>query len=407
MAAATAAAIVATALATQNQKDSDSTTEDIHLDYWKYHANNNPLSTRIIFTTLCALTFVVGVVGNTLVVVTVAKDKKMHTVTNYFIVNLAVADLLVLLFCVPASVVPVYLYGWHLGSALCKFVPFIQSVTISVSVNSMAAISFDRYLAICQVFEFHVTRNMARLMIIGLWIVASVIFIPFLITYRIKETVGYRKMQTCIQDWPAFVYEWIYFVTAEFILSFTLPLLVATAFYSMIGYRVWFRPLLGAGSSVTAIQRSKVKALKMIIAVLMLFAICWFPLHIFIVCLYFLPMDKGNDALVASAFYIKWLALSNSAVNPIVYYLFSKKYRSGFRSVCSSCKYPKAVGQSTISRSQGMAKKQVLYRSQTAANRASSAGGDDPNSKKRLYNSEGMYKEGMELISVGNLEKLK
>lgn len=200
-------------------------------------------------------------------------------------------------------------------------------------------------------------------------------------------------MQTCIQDWPAFVYEWIYFVTAEFILSFTLPLLVATTFYSMIGYRVWFRPLLGAGSSVTAIQRSKVgwlfcvpsrvavlatvvmsrfrypaytgasalgklalhkwpltllmwryinelqvnsidiykvKALKMIIAVLLLFAVCWFPLHIFIVCLYLLPMDKSNEALVASAFYIKWLALSNSAVNPIVYYFFSNKYRSGW-----------------------------------------------------------------------------
>ena len=111
MAAATAAAIVATALATQTQKDSNSTTEDLQSDYWKYHANANPLSTRVIFTTLCALTFVVGVVGNTLVVVTVARDKKMHTVTNYFIVNLAVADLLVLLFCVPVSVVPVYLYG--------------------------------------------------------------------------------------------------------------------------------------------------------------------------------------------------------------------------------------------------------------------------------------------------------
>ena len=137
-------------------------------------------------------------------------------------------------------------------------------------------------------------------------------------------------MQTCVQEWPTFLYEWIYFVTAEFILSFTLPLLVATVFYSMIGYRVWFRPMLGAGSSVTAIQRSKVKALKMIIAVLLLFAVCWFPLHIFVICLYLLPMDKNNEALVTAAFYIKWLALSNSAVNPIVYYLFSHKYRNGW-----------------------------------------------------------------------------
>lgn len=70
--------------------------------------------------------FVVGLVGNCLVCVAVYRNRTMRTVTNYFIVNLAVADFLVILFCLPPSVVWDVTSTWWFGIAMCKTVLYLQ-----------------------------------------------------------------------------------------------------------------------------------------------------------------------------------------------------------------------------------------------------------------------------------------
>lgn len=70
--------------------------------------------------------FVIGLVGNTLVCVAVYRNHTMRTVTNYFIVNLAVADFLVILLCLPPSVIWDVTMTWFLGVALCKIVLYLQ-----------------------------------------------------------------------------------------------------------------------------------------------------------------------------------------------------------------------------------------------------------------------------------------
>lgn len=70
--------------------------------------------------------FIIGLVGNTLVCVAVYKNHTMRTVTNYFLVNLAVADFMVLLFCLPATVVWDVTETWFLGNALCKILLYFQ-----------------------------------------------------------------------------------------------------------------------------------------------------------------------------------------------------------------------------------------------------------------------------------------
>lgn len=70
--------------------------------------------------------FVVGIVGNTLVCVAVYKNHSMRTVTNYFIVNLAVADFLVILFCLPPSVLWDVTSTWFFGIVMCKVIIYLQ-----------------------------------------------------------------------------------------------------------------------------------------------------------------------------------------------------------------------------------------------------------------------------------------
>jgi len=70
--------------------------------------------------------FVVGLLGNGLVCFVVFRNSNMRTVVNIFIVNLAVADFLVLLVCLPPSVLADTTETWWLGSVMCKIVPFLQ-----------------------------------------------------------------------------------------------------------------------------------------------------------------------------------------------------------------------------------------------------------------------------------------
>lgn len=72
------------------------------------------------------IVFAVGLVGNCLVCVAVYRNRTMRTVTNYFIVNLAVADFLVILFCLPPSVVWDVTSTWWFGTVMCKTVLYLQ-----------------------------------------------------------------------------------------------------------------------------------------------------------------------------------------------------------------------------------------------------------------------------------------
>lgn len=72
------------------------------------------------------IVFIMGLVGNALVCVAVFRNTSMRTVTNYFIVNLAVADFLVILICLPPTVIWDVTNTWFLGEALCKIVLYFQ-----------------------------------------------------------------------------------------------------------------------------------------------------------------------------------------------------------------------------------------------------------------------------------------
>jgi hypothetical protein len=89
---------------------------------------------------ICAhfIVFVVGLIGNALVCVAVFRNTSMRTVTNYFIVNLAVADFMVILFCLPPTVAWDVTATWFLGDAMCKIVLYIQVSRSNYLVKKLA-----------------------------------------------------------------------------------------------------------------------------------------------------------------------------------------------------------------------------------------------------------------------------
>jgi tachykinin-like receptor len=99
---------------------------------------------QVIFYIIFVFIFVVAAGGNIIVVWIVLAHKRMRTVTNYFLVNLAIADVMVSIFNVLFHFVLNLYQDWFFGLEYCKFAFFIASCTISVSVLTFMAIAIDR-----------------------------------------------------------------------------------------------------------------------------------------------------------------------------------------------------------------------------------------------------------------------
>lgn len=88
--------------------------------------------------------FVVGVVGNLIVVCALVCDRKWRTVTSSFLVSLAAADVLFLVVCVPYEVVAKLTTGWTAGLAMCKLAGFVEMLSTAASVLNLTAVSIER-----------------------------------------------------------------------------------------------------------------------------------------------------------------------------------------------------------------------------------------------------------------------
>lgn len=107
---------------------------------------------KSVIATLVLLLFsaivVVGLIGNSLVVVVVSFNQQMRSTTNLLIINLAVADLLFIVFCVPFTATDYILPYWPFGDLWCKCVQYLIVVTAYASVYTLVLMSLDRFLAV-------------------------------------------------------------------------------------------------------------------------------------------------------------------------------------------------------------------------------------------------------------------
>jgi len=154
-----------------------------------------------------------------------------------------------------------------------------------------------------------------------------------------------QTMYECHQVWPSITQEKGYFLGVVFLTCYILPLILISVCYILIGLRVCNRKAPGVANTSEVIYRSKVKVLKMLIVIMILFTLSWLPLYAVQIRLYFgPPIDHKDPSLefkIISKFLwpvFQWLGSSNSCVNPILYCFFSKKFRHGFKDFIHCCK---------------------------------------------------------------------
>nr|7XRR_A Chain A, Orexin receptor type 2 [Homo sapiens] len=289
------------------------------------------------------IVFVVALIGNVLVCVAVWKNHHMRTVTNYFIVNLSLAAVLVTITCLPATLVVDITETWFFGQSLCKVIPYLQTVSVSVSVWTLSAIALDRWYAICHPLMFKSTAKRARNSIVIIWIVSCIIMIPQAIVMECSTVFPGLAQKTtlftvCDERWGGEIYPKMYHI-CFFLVTYMAPLCLMVLAYLQIFRKLWCRQIPGVAAEIKQI-RARRKTARMLMIVLLVFAICYLPISILNVLKRVFGMfahTEDRETVYAWFTFSHWLVYANSAANPIIYNFLSGKFREEFKAAFSCC----------------------------------------------------------------------
>ena len=279
--------------------------------------------------------------GNVLVVFIVYKNRTMRTTVNYLIVNMAFSDLLQSSIAIPREIVKLFAGAdrWFVdgstGEFVCKCVPFLLDISVGVSILSLVLIAFDRFLAV--VYPMHASTISKRIHSCNLcltWVISMGFHSPYFFAFRLTKTNG---LTYCSYSWeplpdPQKSAEAYFLVTSTSLFIFPLVLLIVL--YSTILIKLKRRKTPGNSSfrNQQRIAKRNRNVLRMVLAVVIVFALCWLPLNtLAYVNLYVWTKQTvpcGNKYFLYWALFI---AYSNASLTPGLYFLFSENYRQGLK----------------------------------------------------------------------------
>ncbi|XP_042907785.1 neuromedin-K receptor isoform X2 [Parasteatoda tepidariorum] len=297
----------------------------------------------IVFLSCCyGLISILSIVGNFSVIVIVALSRRMQNVTNYFIANLAVADMIIGLFVIPFHFQAALLQRWVLPPFMCAFCPFIQVLSVNVSVFSLAAIALDRYRAVVHPLKAKTTKLRAKWIILFIWIFSALISVPYAVALRVKmvfdsETGAFTKpfchnIGISASTWKVYNHILVF-------LQYLVPLFLISLVYITIGLRLKATETPGneQGGRDVAILKNRKKVIHMMFIVVTLFGVCWLPLQLYNAFQEILPEINRYRYINLIWFGCHWLAMSNSCYNPFIYAIYNEKFNSEFRSRFGCC----------------------------------------------------------------------
>ncbi|XP_068434490.1 somatostatin receptor type 5-like [Clinocottus analis] len=292
------------------------------------HNNNSDMLMpfSVVTPVIYIIVFIVGLLGNTLVIYVVIRYTKMKTVTNLYILNLALADELYIL-GIPLLGTNIVLSYWPYGHFLCKMYMTADTMSQFASIFCLTVMSIDRYLAVVHHVRSAKWRKpqVAKIFNAGMWVVSFVIVLPVTVYSGVQE-----EFNACNITWPEphnFVSTLFIFYTA--ILGFFGPLVIICICYLLIVIKVRSASV-RAGR--TKRRKSERKVTRMVVIIVLVFVLCWLPFFTtnIVNLVYIIP---ENNTTTGVYFFLVILTYVNSCANPILYVFLSDNFKQSFQKV--------------------------------------------------------------------------
>ncbi|XP_038662691.1 C3a anaphylatoxin chemotactic receptor-like [Scyliorhinus canicula] len=271
------------------------------------------------------LACLLGVPGNSLVIWIIGfAMKKQRSPTVLLILNLAVADMLVLI------TLPLWIYaflrGWAFGEPFCKIVTYVIHCNMYVSIFLITVMSVERFMAVIYPFATKQWRTNKVIMkvVLAAWILAFLFAVPVLI-HQVTSDDDTGQLQCLFMEFDTIEQE-ILCEVLQMVIGFVIPFTVLSICYFCIGRKM-------KHLSFT----TKNRAGLVIGSVVIVFFICWVPHHILkLISVIAMTSDQAtadtlNNIYNAGIFISGALVFMNSCVNPILYAFAARNIRSSFR----------------------------------------------------------------------------
>ncbi|KAM7366325.1 hypothetical protein PAMP_015774 [Pampus punctatissimus] len=358
---------------------------------------------------LYSLIFLLSVLGNSLIIAVLVRNRRMRTVTNLFLLSLAISDLMVSLVCIPFTLIPNLMRDFIFGNGICKLVMYFMSVSVSVSTFNLVAISLERYSAICNPLTSRAwqTKSHAAKVISATWVASFILMLPYPISSTIKPFTRLNNStgHMCRLVWPNDTIQQSWYVSL-LLLLFLIPGIVMMTAYGLISLELYrgikfemsnrksgrerqtstssikpgdsdgcylqpskkksitlrtgnfstssSKSLTGrvCGSNSTANLMAKKRVIRMLLVIVFLFFLCWTP--VFVVNAW-QAFDRRMTYRLTGApiSFIHLLSYTSACVNPIIYCFMNKRFRQGMLATftCCSCFRRSSRGNSSLRRS--------------------------------------------------------
>ncbi|XP_071467815.1 neuropeptide FF receptor 1 [Marmota flaviventris] len=329
----------------QSQNGSEAeVTPAANLTFSSYYQHSSPVAAM--FIVAYVLIFLLCMVGNALVCFIVLKNRHMRTVTNMFILNLAVSDLLVGIFCMPTTLVDNLITGWPFDNATCKMSGLVQGMSVSASVFTLVAIAVERFRCIVHPFREKLTLRKALVTIVVIWALALLIMCPSAVTLTVTREehhfmVDARNrsypLYSCWEAWPEKGMRKVY-TAVLFAHIYLAPLALIVVMYARIARKLCKASGPARDNAEVAAEggrasRRKARVVHMLVMVALFFTLSWLPLWALLLLIDYGQLSEPQLHLLSVyAFpFAHWLAFFNSSANPIIYGYFNENFRRGFQ----------------------------------------------------------------------------
>lgn len=248
-----------------------------------------PPSLAIVLTFIYMSVSLCAVIANSMVLWVIIGSRRMHSVTNMFIANIAISDICIGGLAIPFQFQAALLQKWLLPSFFCSFCPTVQIVSVNVSIFTLVALSCDRYRIITQPLKQRLTCTDAFIINVIIWIVSISTALPTFIAYQVQdilmanatsalnETVS-RCQTTGLSSQVVSLYN-----RSLFTMQYLIPSVLMTFCYCRIALVLAknVQMMHVSQQNCTRTVESKKRVIKMLLLVIFVFAICWLPFQLY------------------------------------------------------------------------------------------------------------------------------